>query len=92
MISSFLDNADRLATRDYEPTDDDIVRARLRTLDIQEYEMNVAEGMSMCSSPRIHVTDMFPDGESQTWKIYDVGGSRTQVLSIPSLHLYADVH
>lgn len=44
MISSFLDNAERLATRDYEPTDDDIVRARLRTLDIQEYDMNVAEG------------------------------------------------
>ncbi|KAF8555617.1 G-alpha-domain-containing protein [Imleria badia] len=59
--SFFLDNAERLATRDYEPTDDDIVRARLRTLDIQEYELNVAE-----------------DGESQTWKIYDVGGSRTQ--------------
>ncbi|KAG8216290.1 guanine nucleotide binding protein, alpha subunit [Butyriboletus roseoflavus] len=59
--SFFLDNSERLATRDYEPTDDDIVRARLRTLDIQEHEMNVAE-----------------DGELQTWKIYDVGGSRTQ--------------
>ncbi|KAF8429432.1 guanine nucleotide binding protein, alpha subunit [Boletus edulis BED1] len=59
--SFFLDNAERLATRDYEPNDDDIVRARLRTLDIQEYEMNVAE-----------------DGESRTWVIYDVGGSRTQ--------------
>lgn len=45
VILSFLDNAARLATRDYEPTDDDIVRARLRTLDIQEYEMNVGEGM-----------------------------------------------
>ncbi|KAG6370874.1 guanine nucleotide binding protein, alpha subunit [Boletus reticuloceps] len=61
VISSFLDNAERLATRDYEPSDDDIVRARLRTLDIQEYEMNVAE-----------------DGDSRTWVIYDVGGSRTQ--------------
>lgn len=44
MMSSFLDNAERLATRNYEPTDDDIVRARLRTLDIQEHELNVAEG------------------------------------------------
>jgi hypothetical protein len=44
MISSFLDNAERLATRDYGPTDDDIVRARLRTLDIQEYELNIAGG------------------------------------------------
>ncbi|KAI9458060.1 guanine nucleotide binding protein, alpha subunit [Boletus coccyginus] len=60
--TNFLDNAERLATRDFEPTDDDIVRARLRTLDIQEYELNVVE-----------------DGEpTRMWKIYDVGGSRTQ--------------
>lgn len=45
-IASFLDNTQRLAIRDYEPTDDDIVRARLRTLDIQEYELDVAEGTS----------------------------------------------
>jgi len=59
--SFFLDNAERIASRDYEPSDDDIVRARLRTLDIQEYDLDVAE-----------------DGDSRTWKIYDVGGSRTQ--------------
>ncbi|KIJ63005.1 hypothetical protein HYDPIDRAFT_134688 [Hydnomerulius pinastri MD-312] len=59
--SFFLDASERLTSRDYEPTDDDIVRARLRTLDIQEHELSVDE-----------------DGEAQTWKIYDVGGSRTQ--------------
>lgn len=80
MISSFLDNAERLATRDYGPTDDDIVRARLRTLDIQEYELNVAGGTWSFSFRCINGTGVFPDGESQMWKIYDVGGSRTQVL------------
>ncbi|KAG6370595.1 G-protein alpha subunit-domain-containing protein [Boletus reticuloceps] len=44
MIPSFLDNAERLAARDYEPTDDDIVRAHSHTQDIQEYEMDVVEG------------------------------------------------
>ncbi|KAG9311933.1 guanine nucleotide binding protein, alpha subunit [Chiua virens] len=60
--SFFVHNAERLATRDYEPSDDDIVRARLRTLDIQEHDLNVAED----------------GGSPQIWKIYDVGGSRTQ--------------
>lgn len=85
MISSFLDNAERLATRDFEPTDDDIVRARLRTLDIQEYELNLAGGTWRFSLPHINVTGFFLDGESQMWKIYDVGGSRTQVLFTFSL-------
>lgn len=39
----------------------------------------------MPSFPCINVRDFFPDGESQTWKIYDVGGSRTQVLCLFSL-------
>ncbi|KIK81720.1 hypothetical protein PAXRUDRAFT_15081 [Paxillus rubicundulus Ve08.2h10] len=59
--SFFLAASERLTARDYEPTDDDIVRARLRTLDIQEHELSVDD-----------------DGERQKWKIYDVGGSRTQ--------------
>ncbi|KAH7881885.1 guanine nucleotide binding protein, alpha subunit [Phlebopus sp. FC_14] len=65
--SFFLNASDRLASRNYEPTDDDIVRARLRTLDIQEHELNVEEGMV------VHL-----DGKPRVWKIYDVGGSRTQ--------------
>ena len=36
--------------------------------------------------PCISVINLFSDGESQMWKIYDVGGSRTQVtfLSLAS--------
>ena len=32
--TSFLDDVDRIATHDYEPSDDDIVRARLRTMGV----------------------------------------------------------
>ncbi|OCH92544.1 G-alpha-domain-containing protein [Obba rivulosa] len=35
----FLAEVARIATRDYEPSDDDIVRARLRTLGVQEYKI-----------------------------------------------------
>ncbi|KAG0697436.1 guanine nucleotide binding protein, alpha subunit [Suillus ampliporus] len=57
----FLDAIDRLSVRDYEPTDDDVLRARLRTLDIQEHELKVDD-----------------DTDAPKWKIFDVGGSRTQ--------------
>ncbi|KAI6022919.1 guanine nucleotide binding protein, alpha subunit [Pisolithus microcarpus] len=33
----FLDDVDRIASPDYEPADDDIVRARLRTVGVQEH-------------------------------------------------------
>lgn len=35
--NSFLDDLYRIANREYEPTDDDVVRARLRTMGVQEY-------------------------------------------------------
>ncbi|KAI6131403.1 guanine nucleotide binding protein, alpha subunit [Pisolithus croceorrhizus] len=57
----FLNASERIAARDYQPEDDDVLRARLRTLDIQEYDIYVDEG-----------------GKMLTWKLYDVGGSRTQ--------------
>jgi hypothetical protein len=37
VLRSFLDDLDRIARRDYEPTDEDVVRARLRTTGVQEY-------------------------------------------------------
>ncbi|KAG1726028.1 guanine nucleotide binding protein, alpha subunit [Suillus paluster] len=68
----FLDAIDRLSARDYEPTDDDVLRARLRTLDIQEHEMKRHEVFSPCS------LNTFADTDAPKWKIFDVGGSRTQ--------------
>lgn len=62
-LLSFLQDVDRIARRDYSPSDDDVVRARLRTLGVQEhrilFETGPAAGME--------------------WWLYDVGGSRTQV-------------
>jgi hypothetical protein len=40
---SFLDDLERIATRAYDPLDDDIVRARLRTLGVQEYKIRFGE-------------------------------------------------
>ena len=34
---SFLSSISRIASRDYEPTNDDVLRARIRTLGVQEY-------------------------------------------------------
>jgi hypothetical protein len=37
---SFLDDLDRIAQKDYTPSDADVVRARLRTLGVQEYRIH----------------------------------------------------
>ncbi|KAI0830330.1 G-alpha-domain-containing protein [Trametes gibbosa] len=58
----FLNDIDRIAVRDYEPTDSDVVRARLRTLGVQEHRIKFTKGPAAGSE----------------WYIYDVGGSRTQ--------------
>ncbi|OBZ74732.1 Guanine nucleotide-binding protein alpha-1 subunit [Grifola frondosa] len=58
----FLNDIDRIATRHYEPSDGDIVRARLRTLGVQEYKIKFDKGSAAGSE----------------WCLYDVGGSRTQ--------------
>ncbi|KAI6118195.1 guanine nucleotide binding protein, alpha subunit [Pisolithus sp. B1] len=38
----FLNDIDRIVSRDYEPSDDDVVRARLRSVGVQEYKFTVA--------------------------------------------------
>ncbi len=45
---SFLNDVDRIAVEDYEPSDDDIVRARLRTMGVQEYRFMFERGLSIC--------------------------------------------
>lgn len=40
-ISSFLNDLERVASRNYEPSDGDVVRARLRTLGVQEYKIEL---------------------------------------------------
>ncbi|KAF7341976.1 G-protein alpha subunit [Mycena venus] len=62
----FLNDLDRIATRAYTATDDDIVRARLRTVGIQEYLLRISDGFSLRGGDNYWI-----------WKLYDVGGCRT---------------
>ncbi|KAI0093378.1 G-protein alpha subunit [Irpex rosettiformis] len=63
MPGFFLNDSARVATIAYDPTDDDIVRARLRTLGVEEHRFTMESGMSWASGSE--------------WYIYDVGGSRS---------------
>jgi hypothetical protein len=51
--TSFLHDVLRIARRDYTPSDDDVVRARLRTLGVQEHRILFETGMSMAACIRI---------------------------------------
>ncbi|KAK2459414.1 hypothetical protein APHAL10511_008569 [Amanita phalloides] len=57
----------RVATPNYEPTDDDILRAPLPTVGVpvQEYRLPVASN------------------GSRDWLFYDVGGARTVLAPVP---------
>ncbi|KAF8160896.1 guanine nucleotide binding protein, alpha subunit [Crassisporium funariophilum] len=57
----FLDDIDRITAREYQPSDQDIVRARLRTTGVQEYHFTL---------DRANATDL-------DWIMYDVAGIRT---------------
>lgn len=57
----FLDDLYRIAHRGYEPTDDDVVRTRLRTMGVQEYRFLFETGQEA----------------GHEWIFYDVGGSRS---------------
>jgi len=46
MPGFFLNDSARIATLVYEPTDDDIVRARLRTLGVEEHRFTMESGSS----------------------------------------------
>ncbi|TFK31874.1 heterotrimeric G protein alpha subunit, partial [Crucibulum laeve] len=68
----FLNDLDRIATRDYTVTDDDIVRARLRTVGIQEHRLIFKQGP--WDTPRYSLAGKESGWE---WRIFDVGGCRT---------------
>jgi guanine nucleotide-binding protein alpha-1 subunit len=57
----YLNDTDRIASRTYTPSDDDIVRARLRTMGVQEYRFFFERGSEAGTE----------------WLMYDVGGTRT---------------
>lgn len=43
--SSSLDDIDRLLEKDYEPSDQDVAKARFRTVGVQEYHFSIPRCM-----------------------------------------------
>ncbi len=79
-LCSFLHDADRIAAKSYMPTDDDVIRARLRTLGVQEYRFIFDHGIF--NQPIFtSCTHILPKGRTvgQEWRLYDVGGTRSSV-------------
>ncbi|CAE7226270.1 unnamed protein product, partial [Rhizoctonia solani] len=60
----FMDDLARIAARGYMPSPDDILRARIKTVGVQEHRVRFDRG---------------PD-KNVEWIIYDVGGARSQRL------------
>jgi len=88
ILYSFLGEVDRIATRTYDPSDDDIVRARLRTVGVQEHRLKFEGGwwfvffvQNTNGDHKYLSAGPVTGGE---WAIYDVGGSRT---SVSNLHI-----
>ncbi|RDX54650.1 G-protein alpha subunit [Lentinus brumalis] len=63
----FLASLERVTHPRYVPTDDDILRARLKTLGVSEHRFSVKEGYS--------------GGMARDLRIYDVGGHRSLVAA-----------
>ncbi|KAF7358433.1 hypothetical protein MVEN_00893800 [Mycena venus] len=61
MAGFFLDSIERVSALSYEPTDDDILRARLKTIGVSEHQFSLKAG------------NMVP----RNWIVYDVGGARS---------------
>jgi len=77
-----LNDVDRIADRNYLPTDDDIIRARLRTMGVQEYKFTVDYGGLRLHLLHLHLLPLWmcPGKElGREWLMYDVGGTRSSV-------------
>ncbi|KAI0263033.1 guanine nucleotide binding protein, alpha subunit [Gloeopeniophorella convolvens] len=59
----FLNDLERITEYNYVPTDDDVLKARLKTIGVSEYRFEMEAG----------------DQRGTQWRIVDVGGSRFQV-------------
>jgi len=63
MAGFFLDSLDRVTSPRYVPTDDDILRARLKTVGVSEHRFTVSYG----------------SGPGRVLRVFDVGGHRSLV-------------
>ncbi|KAJ3507338.1 hypothetical protein NLJ89_g6356 [Agrocybe chaxingu] len=62
MAGFFLDSIERVTALRYIPTDDDILKARLKTLGVSEHRFDLKAAGNMLS---------------HDWRVYDVGGARS---------------
>jgi len=62
----FLDSLERITALRYVPTDDDVLRARLKTLGVSEYRFQVKDDYSIGFG-----------SSTREWRVYDVGGHRS---------------
>ncbi|KAG6873621.1 hypothetical protein C0995_013552 [Termitomyces sp. Mi166 len=65
----FLDSLERVTALDYVPSDDDVLRARLKTLEqlqgVSEYRFKIKP----------------EHGPSRDWRVFDVGGHRSLIIA-----------
>uniref|UniRef100_A0A0W0FWU8 Guanine nucleotide-binding protein alpha-4 subunit n=1 Tax=Moniliophthora roreri TaxID=221103 RepID=A0A0W0FWU8_MONRR len=61
MPGFFLDSLERVTALKYIPTDDDILRARLKTIGVSEHRFHLKAGNML----------------SRDWRVFDVGGARS---------------
>lgn len=91
-LNSFLNDIERVTAHDYQPSDSDVVRARLRTMGVQEHRFVFEKGDFHTAITVSHVlrttTEIICSGSEtgQQWLIYDVGGARSLVRVILSNH------
>ncbi|KIY66334.1 guanine nucleotide binding protein, alpha subunit [Cylindrobasidium torrendii FP15055 ss-10] len=64
----FLNDVERICAPDYTPSDEDVMRARLRTTGVQEWRIRFHNTTSTLGLNAAY---------GQDWVIYDVGGCRT---------------
>ncbi|KAI6045255.1 G-protein alpha subunit-domain-containing protein [Pisolithus marmoratus] len=68
MAGFFLDDLDRVTSLRYVPSDDDVLRARIKTVGVSEHRFSVRTG---------------PLGSamSHDWRVFDVGGQRSLIAA-----------
>ena len=82
-----MDDIDRVVGRDYEPSDQDVIKARLRTVGVQEYHLSIPGGELLSPVP-FRLTNFLPGTVHNDWVLYDVGGSRASVRPTLSTLIY----
>ncbi|THH15952.1 hypothetical protein EW146_g4615 [Bondarzewia mesenterica] len=73
----FLDSIDRIVARNYTPSDNDVVRARLRTIGVQEHRLVFEKDGRDDQEQRRSKEGSLWSKNLSDWIIYDVGGCRT---------------